>query len=336
MVPRVGSEAVASVQGGRTIPSMAPVGRKEYRHDPRTRLADERPFGPRFHTPKWLTAGTLIGSGAVLLWALWPSLVVWAQPLPAFQTLAGGFLSAFALFAVHRLVTGRPVRGMWQMPMGMVVFGVLGILGTNVFFIFAARMIGAGVTNVISYLWPILVLLLGAFLCSRPVSRRQVCGALVAFAGAAVVIGPIDGFPLSPFGIGLAFLSGLSWAAYCLYRIRQVGGPGDAVGAFCGIAGLVCLVLSAYLEPLVVPTPTQALATIGIGLAPMGSANLLWDYGLRHGNTGVLAVLAYTTPVFGVLLLWLTGAGSPGISVLLGAMLIVAGAILGVLSGKSP
>jgi len=280
-----------------------------------------------------IAAGTLIGSGAILLWALWPSLVVWAQPLPTFQVLAGGFSAAFACFAGQRLISRRPVSAMFLMPKGMFVAGLFGILGTNVFFILGVREIGPGPTNVISYLWPILVMVIGALLAGARLTIRQVAGALLAFAGAILVMRPDGLASVNLAGVAFAFLSGASWAGYSLYRIRHAGGPRDAVGAFCGAAAVACTGLSLVTENPVTPSGTQALAIIGIGLAPMGFANLLWDYGMRQGDSRKLALLAYMTPLLGVLALWLTGAASPGWTVAFGAVFTVTGAFLGT-SGK--
>jgi len=287
--------------------------------------------GPAFAGP-WRPGpaqATLIGSSSIFLWALWPSLAVFAAPIPTFQTLAAGMAVGFLCLAALRVVRGERLAGMLPPSAGLLIAGVVGILGTNAFNFIAITRISPAQASVIAYLWPMMALLLaGAFGLKRLRLRHAVAVAL-GFAGAVLVIDPFGETAFDIIGIGCALLAGLSWAGYTTYRMVDDRGPSDAVGIYSLIAAAVCLAAHTQIEQTQALSVIQLVAILGLGIAPMGLANAVWDYGVARGDARKLAILAYGTPLAATLLLAIFGLAPVTPLLVAGALLIVAGAAIG-------
>ncbi len=286
---------------------------------------------PRTPPPPTVRRATLIGGGAVLVWSTAASFAVLGSSLPPLLFLSGAFASGFVACVLARLVRRQPVSEMFAVPWPVLALMVLGFLGHNGFYVTALRHAPAADVNLISYLWPLLmVALLGLTGIARP-SRLQIAGSLLGFAGLAWFIAPAVGNDGgSAFGYLLAVLAASCFALYSALRGRLAAGPPDAAGTACGVAALLALALFAMTGPGAIPdvTPSALLAMVLIGVGPMGLANLLWDHGVRHGDGRILSTLAYLTPILSTLILVALGLAVLTGTLLAGGALILLGIAL--------
>ena len=277
-------------------------------------------------TPPSVRAATIIGGGAVFVWSTAASFAVLGSALPPLLFLAGAFGAGFLAFVAARLVRGQPVLGMLAVPLPVLCLMVLGFLGHNGLYVTALRFAPAAEVNLISYLWPLLmVALLGVAGIARP-TRLQVLGTCLGFAGLAWFVSPGSASG-SLLGYGMAFLAAVCFATYSALRARVHGGPPDAAGAACGVAALIALGLHLWVgsgETLGIE-PAALIAMVLIGIGPMGLANLLWDHGVRFGDGRVLSALAYLTPVLSTVLLVLLGLAEPTAQLAVGGGFILLG-----------
>ncbi len=280
-------------------------------------------------SPRNVRSATLIGGSAVLVWSTAASFAVLGSALPPLPFLAGAFGAGFVAFLAARLIRGQSPLGMLAVPLPVICLMVLGFLGHNGLYITALHYAPAAQVNLISYLWPLLmVALLGIAGIARP-TRLQLLGSLLGFAGLAWFVSP-ESASGSLLGYLLAFLAASCFATYSALRAKVAGGPPDAAGAACGVAALIALGLhlafgsatALQVEPMAI------LAMILIGVGPMGLANLLWDHGVRFGDGRVLSALAYLTPVLSTLLLVALGLAALTSQVVIGGGLILGGIAL--------
>lgn len=284
----------------------------------------------RHPSPPNVRTATLIGGSAVLVWSTAASFAVVGSALPPLLFLAGAFGTGFCAFAATRVVRGQPLLGMLAVPLPVLCLLVLGFLGHNGLYVTALRYAPAAQVNLISYLWPLLmVVLLGLTGIARP-TRLQLLGSLLGFAGLGWFISPDIGGGGGLLGYVLAFLAALCFALYSALRSQVAGGPPDAAGAACGVAALIAGGLHFAFGPTtdLQFQPAAILAMILIGVGPMGLANLLWDHGVRFGDGRVLSALAYLTPVFSTLLLVALGLAELTAQVVVGGGLILGGIAL--------
>ena len=286
-------------------------------------------------SPPNVRAATLVGGSAVLVWSTAASFAVVGSALPPLLFLAGAFGAGFVAFAAARLVRGQPLLGMMAVPLPVLCLLVLGFLGHNGLYVTALRYAPAAQVNLISYLWPLLmVVLLGLTGIARP-TRMQLFGSLLGFGGLVWFISPGSGGGDAQ-GYVLAFLAALCFATYSALRSKVSGGPPDAAGAACGVAAIVAAGLHLAFGPTTELQfePATIMAMILIGVGPMGLANLLWDHGVRFGDGRVLSALAYLTPVLSTLLLVALGLAELTAQVLVGGGLILGGVALSAIGAR--
>jgi len=226
-------------------------------------------------------------------------------------------------------VESEPSSWRWWIP--ATAFG-LAEAGSAGFFLLATRHIPAAEANLIVYLWPGLVVFLGAALGVFHLRIRHIAGIALGFLGAAILIG-IHDLTGSLVGIGLALLAGLSWALYCVLRLKWRGGTGPLLARGFGIAAFLCVGLHFLLEPTIVPALGGASAAAAVGIVPTAIANVAWDEGFRKGDSQLLTVMAYATPLCSALLLTALGVEALTWRLLIGAIAIV---VAGMMSRADP
>ena len=263
--------------------------------------------------------------GAVLLWATWPTLATVASPAPPFLLFglaaAVGFIASLGLSVMQ----GRSAAFLSTSP-GTVALVAAGLLTNNILYLFAMPRIGPAEANVIAYLWPVLLVAIMAGLRKERLGRARMIGIALAFAGAALAIGPRfeRGFDLP--GVFLAFLSGLTFAVYAAVRSHGRETQ-DVIGPSMGLLAALALGLHLVLETPASLAPIQWLAVAGIGVAPLTLSNALWDRAIRTGYTAMISGIAYLTPLAALLLLALFGVGTVSSGAAAGAVLVVIGAL---------
>jgi drug/metabolite transporter (DMT)-like permease len=172
------------------------------------------------------------------------------------------------------------------------------------------------------------IVVAGAVLRLFSLRARQIAGLGLGFAGAVILMAG-GTLSLSATGAGLALFSGLSWAAYCVFRLKRQSEPARPVlGTGCAISTGLCAVLHFSLEPTVAPSLSALGAAAAVGVVPLALGNFVWDEGFRRGDSQLLAVLAYATPLCSALLLGALGLASLTWGLLVGAVVIVTAGVL--------
>lgn len=288
-------------------------------------LSPARTLKPHLSPLQW----TALGALAIPLWAMWPSLALRTAAVPPLETLTLAFLCGSISFkALHVSAAepaGHPGRSWRSWIPGLVYAGALS--GGDVCFLLALHRIAAAQANLLVYLWPVMIVVMGAAVGLFRLRARQILGLILGFSGAVILIW--DGhISLAAGGIALALLSGALWAAYCVFRLLWKEPTGNLLARGCVISTVLCGVLHLLLEPTVVPD-AGALAAIGIaGFVALGVGNFVWDLGFRRGDGHLLAVMAYATPLCSALLLTALGTALLTWNLLIGALVIVLAGML--------
>jgi drug/metabolite transporter (DMT)-like permease len=177
-----------------------------------------------------------------------------------------------------------------------------------------------------------MIVVMGGALGLMSVTWRQWLGVAIGLAGAALVIGG-SGFTLSWTGIGFALGSGLTWAAFCLFRLHQGENASNVLASGFAASAVLAAVLHFALETTVMPSITSLLLALLVGFLPLALGALAWDNGIRRGDRRLLAIMAYGTPLAGALILIACGFAGPSLGIVLGGALIVAA---GAISASRP
>jgi drug/metabolite transporter (DMT)-like permease len=281
---------------------------------------------------------TLVGGVAILLWSGLALLTAATGVIPPFELAALTFAVGGTLGLVVTLARGR--LGALRQPPVVWLVGVGGLFGYHALYFAALRLAPPAQAGLIAYLWPLLIVLLSALLPGERLHPSHVLGAMLGFAGVVVLIGGANG-GFSPerqyaAGYALALCCALLWSGYSVLSRRLKDVPTEAVAGFCLATAALAAIGHALFEATVWPaTGQQAAAVLGLGLGPVGLAFYVWDIGVKHGDIRLLGVASYAAPVLSTLLLVAAGYAAGTLSLALACGLIVAGAVVATLAGRT-
>ncbi len=272
---------------------------------------------------------TLVGFGAVLLWAVLALLTVGSAPVPPFQLTAMCFALGGLLGVGVAFKTSDPIRLLGTTPLPVWALGVGGLFGYHALYFSALRLAPAAEAGLIAYLWPLLIVLFSGFLPGEKLGKGHIIGALIAFSGAALIIlQGAGGFHQGALpGYGLAFLCALTWSGYSVLSRCAANVPTETVAWFCLCVAILSALAHLAFEQTVWPeTPLQWVSIAGLGAGPVGLAFYLWDVGVKRGDIQMLGVASYAAPLLSTLVLIGAGYAVASVSLVLAAILIAAGA----------
>ncbi len=273
---------------------------------------------------------TAVGLMAVVLWSFLALLTVATAPMPPLQLAAISFAIGGALGLVWT-AAGRRLHELRRLRAPVVAFGTAGLFGYHFLYFSALRLAPAAQAGLLAYLWPLLIVLFSGLLPGERLRMRQLAGAFLAFAGAALVIGANIGGsgPARPTGAltgyALALACALIWSAYSVISRRLSAVPTSSVALFCLLSALLAALAHLGLETTAWPRDASGwLAVALLGLGPVGLAFYVWDIGMKRGDIQFLGVASYGAPVLSTAILVAAGFARASWP-LFGATLLVSG-----------
>lgn len=276
---------------------------------------------------------TLVGAGALLLWACLAVFTTATGAVPPFLLTALSFGVAFLMALTKWLVRSEAIGRHLRQPWPVWAVGLGGLFGYHALYFLALKTAPPVEASLICYLWPLLIVLFSALLAGETLAWFHLVGVGAGLAGTVLIVGAKGVAPSTDYLVGYAAALGCAivWSLYSVLSRRVARDvPTDAVGGFCGATALLALICHLAFETTVWPASAgEWSAVLALGLGPVGAAFFLWDHGVKQGDIKTLGVAAYATPLLSTLILLATGQGSPSWSLALAAALIVGGAVLG-------
>jgi drug/metabolite transporter (DMT)-like permease len=273
---------------------------------------------------------TAIGFSAVLMWALLALLTIGTAPVPPLQLNAICFAigGGIGLVWMARGSGFGVLRGVgWK----VYAFGTAGLFGYHFLYFTAFRLAPYAETGLIAYLWPLFIVLLSGLLPGERLRPLHIIGALLAFAGAALIVlrGGVSLQAGAMPGMALALLCALTWAGYSVASRRLGAVPSEAVTVFCLATALLSGLAHLAWEATVWPQGQLGwIAVVLLGLGPVGLAFFTWDIGMKRGDIQMLGAASYAAPLLSTLVLIAAGKAQATPVLLLSALLITGGAAL--------
>ena len=273
---------------------------------------------------------TVIGFTAVLQWALLALFTIGSAPVPPLLLNAMCFAIGGTLGLIWTLANGR-MHVLQTIGWKVYAFGTLGLFGAHFLYFTAFRMAPLAETGLIAYLWPLIIVVLSGFLPGERLKPLHLLGALVAFAGAALIVlqgGSSMAANALP-GFGMAFLFALVWAGYSVLSRRIGDVPTESVTVFCLAAAGLSALAHLALETTVWPQSALGWASVtALGIGPVGLAFFTWDIGMKRGDIQLLGVASYAAPLLSTLALIAAGITTASTTIVVAAGLIAGGAAL--------
>ncbi len=279
---------------------------------------------------------TLAGLGAVALWAWLAALTVLSGKVPPFELTALSFAVGTTVGLVYAWASGQSLRVLGQVPLRAFALGIYGLLGYHVCYFIALRLAPPLEASLINYMWPLLIVVMAgalpAWAGGKPLRWQHVAGALLGFAGTALIL--VQGRARPDFsgaltGYLFAVAAGLIWSSYSVASRLMRGVPSISVIGSCAGTAIGAALMHVWLETWVWPeTAGQWTAIVAMGLGPLGLAFYLWDEGMKHGDLLRLGLASYATPLLSTFVLAALGLGTLSPMIAVAALLVTAGAII--------
>jgi drug/metabolite transporter (DMT)-like permease len=278
-------------------------------------------------------AATLLGVGAILLWATLASLTALSGAIPPFETTAiafliGGVVVLLAAAARGRLALVKPTPA-------SLALGVAGLFGYHALYFAALKLAPPAEASLIASLWALFTVLFSALLPGHRLRASHVLGAMLGLAAAAVLVwdklGPGTGTgtgPTGTLGFSLALACAFVWSSYSVVSRLFAHVPSESIVAACLVTSALAFFSSLAFETWIPPEPNSWLALAGLGLGPVGAAFLLWDIGMKGGSVPLLGVLSYASPILSTALLVTLGLAQATWSLAFACALMVAAAAI--------
>jgi drug/metabolite transporter (DMT)-like permease len=199
-------------------------------------------------------------------------------------------------------------------------------------FIFVAyRHMPLADATAISFLQPVLVLLLSAPLLGEKVTRLGWIALLLGLGGVLLMVRPSGGGSL--FGLTMSVI-GTVFSALSLIQQRSLSRNETSLSiAFWTLAGSALLVLPSLPFNWVQPTPAQWALLIGNGLAS-GACQYLTTRALFHAPVATIAPLSYTKMLWALIVGFIWFGDVPTVLVLAGSAIVIAASALVYLAPK--
>jgi drug/metabolite transporter (DMT)-like permease len=195
----------------------------------------------------------------------------------------------------------------------------------------AMRFLPPATALLINALWPLLIVVFAGFLPNQKMRIQHLIAALIGLIALALLVGSLN-FGTSPhfkYGIAFALACAFIWSSYSVSARLLPDVPTNAVSAFCLLTGLVSLIFHLLFENTQLKfSSTELLATLILGLGPMGLAFYAWDYAMKHGNVAKIGALSYAAPVSGTLLLVIFGFDKATPTLFVACALIIIASII--------
>jgi O-acetylserine/cysteine efflux transporter len=209
--------------------------------------------------------------------------------------------------AIVLLGFARTLRGLSRRGVGIAV--VLGLTNQFAFLglqVAGLRTVEAGPAAAIIYLQPVLVVLAAGPFLGEQLTRRRIAGALLGFAGVAVV-GLHQSATASAGGVLLLLAAAVSWTAGAVVTSATTE-PIVALVVGQHLVGAPLLVAAAAAaEPFPAISTKLVLCIAFAGLLGSAFAWMLWSSLMQRGEAGVVSTWLFAVPmlaaVFGVVLL---------------------------------
>lgn len=275
---------------------------------------------------------TLVGVAAIGLWSALALLTAASGTVPPFQLAAMTFAIGGGLGAASWILRPGAARALRQ-PAPVWALGIAGLFGYHALYFAALRLAPPAEAGLVCYLWPLLIVVFASFLPGERLRPGPVAGALLGLAGVAAMVFARDGGlgldPRHAPGYALALCAAVVWAGYSVLSRRFGSVPTDCVTGFCLVTAVLSALCHAMFETTVVPRgAVEWGAIVGLGLGPVGAAFYAWDVGMKRGDIKLLGVASYAAPVLSTLILVAAGFAAASWTLVLAAVLIVAGAVI--------
>lgn len=244
------------------------------------------------------------------------------------------FASPFLFMGLRYLIAGLVLLAVARklvITRNLIYLSVMTAAST-MFWAFGLLYVSPSESAVLSYSMPLFSLPIAFFMVKEEPSSMELAGIIIGFSGIMIY-----GFPLihgfTALGVALTVINALFWAMFTVfYRKLRDEDPVSVNASQFLIGAAIMLALSPLGFRLDV---TASFAIDLIWMATLGGAAqfLLWNFMIRRSRVNRITVLAFSVPIFTMVLGAVMAMAVPDLFSLVGVSVMFTGIILSRLRG---
>lgn len=244
----------------------------------------------------------LPAAAAVVLWGmLSPLTKTLIANIPAFELLA---VESFFAFLFLSAVVAIRSRGRAALPMHfprLIGLGFLGLFLYTALYNNGIALLTASEACIINYLWPAALVIFSFIILKEPFSPGKLAAVFLSFFGVFIMMftGNSTG---NLTGYISCILAALCYGLFSVLNKLENPDQFSAMAIYFGVTALCAFIISLIFETPVMPTASQWLGLMFLGIFSNGAAYLCWGIALNSGDTAAIANLAFLTPVVTVII----------------------------------
>ncbi|MFD1928252.1 DMT family transporter [Sporosarcina siberiensis] len=238
------------------------------------------------------------------------------------------FLMAGILMVIYAGLTKKPHPKKITTWFKIFLIGLFQTAGVFAAIFISLRTISAGQSSILTFMNPLLVVVIGSLVLGMKYRLIQWIGVLLGFIGVMITLGGQFEFQ---FGTILGFGGAVSWAIATLLVHRWGKEINTLVLSayqmlFGGGVLLLCSLLFEEIQFTI--NPTSAFVIIWLTLMASVVQFTMWFYVLQQGDPAKVSSFLFLAPFFGVLFGWLLLHETIGSHLILGGICIFVGIFL--------
>ena len=276
---------------------------------------------------------TLLGCLALVLWSFSAVLIVSLNRIPIFELLFVIHLSGFLYGCL--VINWNNRWSKLKQPLSWWIIGVCCIACNDIFYVLAFKNANVAEVDLISYLWPVFVVILNGFMPNEKFTVRHILASFIGFYGCYYLFSG-ENFHFEPtfyYGYFYALIAAIAWAVYTLFsKYKAHSLIPETVSIYIGFTAIIMLILHFSFYITVIPTLFELSLMIIMGFLCHGAAYILWSIGVKSGNFKLLSILAYGNPILSVFLLILFSYAEFSSRLLIASVLVSLGGFIAGLS----
>jgi drug/metabolite transporter (DMT)-like permease len=258
--------------------------------------------------------------------------------IPVTSVLALRFAMCAAILAAVLAVARRPLIAARGERIGLLAAGGIGYALESSFFFAALRHGNAAPATLLFYTYPAFVMVASWALGRGRPTRLHALALVLGVSGATIVVAGGADLSIERLGVVLALCSAITYTAYILGAERVIDRTQPLTSSlWTSAAAATGLAIAAAVSgTLRAPSrPADWLTIAAMGVATAGAFATLFA-GLRRIGAVRTSIVSSAEPLAAALLAFAFLGESVGVSVAVGGVLIVTGAIVAALSVSAP